>query len=135
MQLLCEICGHPIYGQPMSVEVDGAVLRVCGHCSRLGSPTKPVAAPKVQTAPKPAKVVEQSLKEPNVELTEDFHRMIKQAREKLGLSQEELGRKINEKLSVIKLLESGKLKPDNMLAKKIEHFLKIQILVPVDTES
>jgi putative transcription factor len=70
-----------------------------------------------------------------LELKEDYHKIIKQTREKLGLSQEALGRKINEKPSVIKLLESGKLKPDNVLARKLEHFLKVQLLVPaVDEE-
>jgi putative transcription factor len=69
-----------------------------------------------------------------LELKEDYHKVIKQAREKLGLSQEALGRKINEKPSVIKLLESGKLKPDNMLARKLEHFLKVQLLVPAVEE-
>lgn len=69
-----------------------------------------------------------------LELKEDYHKIIKQTREKLGLSQEALGRKINEKPSVIKLLESGKLKPDNMLARKLEHFLKVQLLVPAVEE-
>jgi len=69
-----------------------------------------------------------------LELKEDYYKVIKQAREKLGLSQEALGRKINEKPSVIKLLESGKLKPDNMLARKLEHFLKVQLLVPAVAE-
>jgi len=69
-----------------------------------------------------------------LELKEDYYKVIKQAREKLGLSQEALGRKINEKPSVIKLLESGKLKPDNMLARKLEHFLKVQLLVPAVEE-
>ena len=39
-----------------------------------------------------------------------------------NLSQEELGLKINEKSSVIRTLESGKLKPTDTLAKKIERF-------------
>jgi putative transcription factor len=69
-----------------------------------------------------------------LELKEDYYKVIKQAREKLGLSQEALGRKINEKPSVIKLLESGKLKPDNMLARKLEHALKVQLLVPAVEE-
>ena len=48
---------------------------------------------------------------------------------KTNLSQEELGLKINEKSSVIRTLESGKLKPTDTLAKKIERFLKIKILI------
>ena len=54
---------------------------------------------------------------------------MRKARELRNLSQEELGLKINEKSSVIRTLESGKLKPTDTLAKKIERFLKIKILM------
>ena len=60
----------------------------------------------------------------------DFHTIIKRARERLGLSQEELGLRINEKPSVIRLLEVGKLKPNDSLARKMENYLKIELLVP-----
>jgi len=81
--------------------------------------------------PKPS---DRLLKEPLLELRFDYNKMIKQAREKLGLSQEQLGHKINEKPSVIKLLESGKLKPDDLLARKIEHALKLRLLIPPESE-
>lgn len=57
---------------------------------------------------------------------------IKKAREMLGLSQDELGRRIGEKPSVIRLLESGKLKPSDSLARKIESFLRIQLFEAVE---
>ena len=69
-----------------------------------------------------------------MELRSDFNLLIKSAREKMGLSQEELGRKINEKLSLIKHLESGTLKPNDVLTRKVERFLKIQLLVPEEAE-
>jgi putative transcription factor len=62
----------------------------------------------------------------------DFAKVIKTARELQGLSQEELGHKINEKPSVIGHLETGKLKPDDALARKLEHFLKIVLFLPID---
>ncbi len=62
----------------------------------------------------------------------DYSRLIKDSRESLGITQEELGRKINEKPSVIGHLENGSMKPDDVLAKKLEHFLKIQLFVPED---
>ncbi len=58
--------------------------------------------------------------------------MIKTARESLGLSQEELGMKINEKPSVISHLETGSMKPEDSLARKLEHFLKIQLFIPTE---
>lgn len=69
-----------------------------------------------------------------MELRRDFNILIKSAREKMGLSQEELGRKINEKPSLIKHLETGTLKPNDVLTRKVERFLKIQLLVPDEAE-
>jgi putative transcription factor len=67
-----------------------------------------------------------------MELTTDYPKIIKSARELLGLSQEELAQKINEKTSVISHLETGSMKPDDALARKLEHYLKIQLFVPTE---
>jgi putative transcription factor len=67
-------------------------------------------------------------------LRADYSAAIKGARESLGITQEELGKKINEKPSMIGHLEVGSMKPDDLLARKLEHFLKIQLFVPVEDE-
>ena len=68
------------------------------------------------------------------ELTDDYSNKIRVAREKLMLSHEELGLKINEKASVLRHIETGKMAPDNLLASKLEHMLRIQLLVNVSNE-
>ncbi len=68
------------------------------------------------------------------EVVEGYHVRIRQAREKLGLSHEELGKKINEKESVLRKLETGKMEPDDMLVIKLEHALKIKLLSPIAQE-
>ena len=68
------------------------------------------------------------------EITEDFSTKIRQAREKLGLTHEELGKRINEKSSVIGKLETGKMNPSNILATKLEHALKIKLLTLISEE-
>ena len=68
------------------------------------------------------------------EIVEDYDSKIRQAREKLGLSHEELGKKINEKASVLSKLETGKMTPNNMLVTKLEHVLKIKLLVQISEE-
>ena len=133
MVLRCEVCGNPVYGTANKVQIDGSTFHVCPSCSRLGKPVRQKMEGNRPTSlkpitPKPNRITEE------LELKEDYHKIIKQTREKLGLSQEALGRKINEKPSVIKLLESGKLKPDNVLARKLEHFLKVQLLIPIVDE-
>ncbi len=131
MQQICEVCGTKLQGKTQYVEIDGAVFPACPKCQKLG---RPAAAPRPLTRSRnpPALTIQPpSLKLVGfeLELTTEFPKLIRQAREKIHLSQEDLGRKINEKPSVIRLLETGRLKPDDMLARKIERFLKINLLV------
>jgi putative transcription factor len=72
--------------------------------------------------------------ESELEVRRDYAKVLREAREKMGLTQEELGKKINEKASVISHLEGGKLKPDIALARKLEHFFKIKLLVTPEEE-
>lgn len=67
----------------------------------------------------------------NLELVDNFGSHIRQAREKMGLSHEDLGRKISEKVSVLKKIESGKMTPTYQLAERLEHTLKIKLYVPL----
>ena len=68
------------------------------------------------------------------EMVEGYGSQIRKAREKLGLSHEDLGRKINEKASVLKKLETSKMAPNDMLVTKLEHVLKIKLLAPISEE-
>jgi putative transcription factor len=68
------------------------------------------------------------------EMVEGYNLKIRQARENLGMSHEDLGKKINEKASVLRKIETGKMTPNNQLVTKLEHTLKIKLLVPVAEE-
>jgi putative transcription factor len=140
--LRCEVCGRKIHTEPVRAIIEGAKLTVCVECSKHGKiilheeadlPKKPTAKSQtpisvLQKRPIVAKV------EITQELTEDYASKIRAAREKLALSHEELGKKINEKASVLRNLEAGKMAPNNQLASKLEHMLKIKLLVPVSEE-
>ena len=137
--LQCEVCGRRIRGKPYKAIIEGARLVVCNDCATLGSMSWEMKTPKPSKSPaKPKKPLKQKLKvsskqqsplEPTLELVEDFGTHIRQAREAQGLSHEDLGRKLNEKVSVLKKLESHKMTPDNKLAEKLQYALKIKILV------
>ncbi|MEM1666659.1 MAG: multiprotein-bridging factor 1 family protein [Nitrososphaerota archaeon] len=66
-----------------------------------------------------------------IDYVEGFHVRIKNARERMGLSQEELAAQLNEKATLIKKIEQGEVKPSIELARKLEKFLKIQIIEEV----
>jgi len=113
-------------------------MLVCSECSKLGSVyweakteprmkkiskrlPQPVIAPRKQ----PSIIVEES-----VELIDDFGAKVRWAREKLGLSHEDLGKKISEKVSVLRKIESRKMTPNNFLIEKLQHALKVKLMVP-----
>jgi len=138
--LQCEVCGRRITGKTYKAIIEGARLVVCSDCATLGSISWELETPKSAkpaTKRKPVKPKTKSSTKPQspleaaLELVEDFGTRIRQARETQGLSHEDLGRKISEKVSVIKKLEGHKMRPDNKLAEKLQHTLKIKLLVPV----
>jgi len=137
-RLRCEVCGRKIHDEPITAVIEGAKLVVCVECSKHGkiiheevaipqkSPKKPQAPPAlVQKKPAVAKV--------NItqEITEDYANKIRAAREKLMLTHEELGKKINEKASVLRNLEAGKMQRKNQLPVNLENLLKTKLLVPI----
>jgi putative transcription factor len=126
-------------GPPFKARIEGANMLVCGECAKLGSVvwedrTEPrlkkvarrMAPPMLPPRKQPPLPVSDGL-----ELTDDLCTKIRMAREKAGLSHQELGKKISEKVSVLRKIESGKMAPDNLLTEKLEHALHLKLLVPV----
>jgi putative transcription factor len=67
-------------------------------------------------------------------LSPEFAKLIREARMKRGLTHEQLGIQMNEKATLLKKFETGSLKPDEMLAKKLERFLGIKLYVGIEEE-
>ena len=137
----CEVCGRKIHSDPIRAVIEGAKLTVCVECSKHGKVILHEEADLPQKTKKPQAPISMVQKKPIVakveitqEPTEDYASKIKLAREKLALTHEELGKKINEKASVLRNLEAGKMAPNNQLASKLEHMLKIKLLVPISEE-
>jgi putative transcription factor len=139
--LRCEVCGRKIHGAPIRAAIEGAKLTVCIECSKHGRIIYEEEAaertPKKALAPMPfiqRKKPPQAKVDITKEIVEGYDLKIRQAREKLGFSHEELGKKIKEKASVLSKLETGKMTPNNQLVTKLEHILKIKLLVPIKEE-
>ena len=145
MSSFCELCGNPIQGLK-TVIIDGSLFNVCLSCFKRGKAYQPPTAKK--------QVLKQthdttSFKKPSMfrsnkidifdesVLKPEFAKIIHQARMKKGYTQEYVANKINEKVILFKKIESGGIKPDELLCKKIERFLGIQLyqrLVEEDDE-
>jgi putative transcription factor len=140
--LQCEVCGRKIIGKPHNVIIEGAKLTVCAECAKLGKPYSEEARQRTATPGfkkrKPLMVPLKKTPTPAVdtsrELIEDYDVKIRQAREKLGFSHEDLGKRINEKVSLLRKIETGKMKPDIRLAATLEHTLKVKLIVQAKEE-
>jgi putative transcription factor len=160
----CEVCGRKIHSDPIRANIEGAKLTVCVECSKHGKviypdeenppPRSPfltiASSPGTRFAPASSAAAAKTKRQPQMmqkkrqliakveitqELVDGYAQQIRVAREKLGLSHEDLGLKISEKATVLKHVELGKMEPNNLLVSKLERILKIKLLVPIETET
>jgi putative transcription factor len=139
--MLCEMCGNEVESVN-SVRVEGTVLRLCQSCSRFGTVlAAPSAASSGGAAGGPVTPVDERLARrgrrmeerdlfrelPDMDLAPDWFKRIRVAREKLTWTPEDLGKKLNEKKSVVLKMESGSFRPPDTMIPRLEHLLKIRL--------
>jgi putative transcription factor len=136
MSSFCELCGRKIMDEKKTVLIDGTVFNVCNLCSRRGKPYVPSAGLKRKTInkPTPKRTGARIRMTDDTLLSPEFARLIREARMKKGLTHEQLGIQMNEKATLLRKFETGSLKPDEMLAKKLERFLGIKLYVSIEEE-
>ncbi len=124
-----------------TVVIEGAVLKVCDDCARFGKEVSPKEARKYARGSaaieeklelREKRMREKDILEEEEVLDPDFPDKVRTARMKLGMTQEDLARKINEKHSVIAKVEHGDLIPDENLRKKLEKTLGIDLMVKIE---
>ncbi|GIU68871.1 MAG: transcriptional regulator [Candidatus Woesearchaeota archaeon] len=123
----CELCGQKpaVY----DCEIEGTLMKVCNECSKFGVTKK---KEKVKILVKEENIEE---KESTYLFVEGYGSIVKKAREKLGLKQEEMAKRLNERVSLLHQIESEHLKPSIDLAKKLEKELKIKIIEEVKEDN
>ena len=131
--MLCEMCSTK--QAAYKADVEGARVSVCEPCSKYGKVLGKVQvqAPAGKASSfQAASAVKQT---ESVQLIKpDYARIVKAGRERLGLKQEELARKMMEKESLLHKVENGHLKPDIELARKLERFLKVSLVEQMELE-
>ncbi len=135
----CPICGGIIWGKGHRVLLEGAKITVCHNCAQHGT--------KVHKTPTPIKTKslyhQKATRTPrkknykndiveNLEIVQEYAKKIRDIRSKLKLNQDQFAQKMNEKPSLIRRIESGKVKPTIKLAKKIEKIYDIKLLKKID---
>lgn len=131
----CEICGKAIE-RALRVKIEGTIMRVCESCARFGQQVeeKRFIPRTAFRRPMGGVVTTIPREEAALDLLDDYPGIIRRERERRGLTQEQLGRLVNERESVIVRIESGKMKPDEKLIRKLEQALRVKITGKVEGE-
>ena len=156
----CELCGRSMKGRGRNVVIEGASMLVCPECgmkfghasgesSQRQTSTRPRTSwtepperhtpPRTQqparsTRPRPPKPRKSSgVRLDDMELVEDFAKIIRAARQKKNISQDELAQKVGESISTLKSIEAGRQKPTEKTIRGLERELEISLLEPLGT--
>ncbi len=136
--MICEMCGREM-AHLKRVSVEGSLLMVCEACARFGKEVSPAPAPRpvLGAAPEvavrlearrrrmtPRDIYEQQGEE---DLLPNFGDIIRKSREGKGWKREDLGKKINERVSIIEKLEKGQMRPPDELLKRLERALGVKL--------
>lgn len=119
----CEICGKN--QAEFEAQIDNVQMFVCSNCKSFAQESKPISQKPLhfQTKEKPlGKELDEGL-----EISEDFGKNIRKARQKLNLTLKELALKLYEKESTLQRIENNSLLPSETQIKKLEKELKIKL--------
>lgn len=124
----CEMCGK----DKLLVDaiVEGTMLSVCKGCAKFGHVIEIKKNQEINGHPQRTLEINKtkSFDKYMETIVNNYPELIKTTREKKGLKQEELAQAIAEKTSLIHNIESGNLEPPFNIAKKLEQFLRIELI-------
>lgn len=131
----CEICGTQILDQGENIYVEGNLIRVCKSCSKRGKPSKNPTEIQRKPAMRPKKIerLDKITLDDSSILINNFSEVIRNSRMAKGLTHEQLGLLIKERASLLRKIEGGSLKPDEILSRKLERFFRINLYTKVDS--
>jgi putative transcription factor len=112
--------------------IEGVELNTCEDCGKFGKRVKVLVGQKQAIVHQARQMARPRENEKIVIMVPGYAKMIKQAREKMGLKQEDVAKKISEKESLLHNIESGHHEPDVELAKKLGRFFHIKIIDEIE---
>ncbi len=124
----CELCGFSD-GTLYRTEIEGAILTVCGECSKNGKVIGEVKKPESTTKQNH----QQQQGSMEIELRLDYSNVISKALKDSNISIDELSNRLKESRLTLKKVAEGKITPTDELAGKLEDVLGISLFEKVYT--
>jgi putative transcription factor len=132
--MICELCGKD-FNEGSRIRLEGSLVFACNGCSKLGEVVSQLK-PRPKESPKPqvirARAQASVESKDQYELVDDFGAKVKDAREKKGWTQDDLGKRINEPHSLIHRIEHGRFEPTQDVVRKLEHTLGLRLQTTSD---
>lgn len=128
----CEMCGRKT--DLVLAEVENVELNVCSGCAWHGTIKKRAAAPSAlfsagsassATSSRPSFIPKEK---PEFKIVDNFSSLLRSAREKKGMKQEDFAKLLNERESIVAKWEAGSLKPGIDAAYKVGRRLGINLV-------
>ena len=118
----CEMCGKESY--LVLIDIEGGELKVCSNCTKYGTIKK-----KIGSSSKLPFKHKSTTKEPvEFKVVNEYASLIRIAREKRGMKQEDFAKLLNERESIVAKWEQGTLKPRIEVARRVGRVLKINLV-------
>jgi putative transcription factor len=141
--MLCEMCGKET-PTTARVRIEGTILNLCESCARFGERLDPPPAPAapaqgaararrfapIARPPGGARRLEERdlyREIGELELAPDWAKRVRAAREARTWTPEALGKKLNEKKSIVLKIESGNFHPPDDLVRRLERLLQVRL--------
>lgn len=136
----CEMCGKD--ASLKRTKVEGAELKLCDECQAAGEVVETGSGGSSSSGSSRSSSSRSSgssgssssssskrrkPRDQQESLKPDFDSLVRSARSGRDYTKQELADEINEKTSVISRIESGSLKPDQRLAKKLKKALGVEL--------
>ncbi|MBI2669169.1 TIGR00270 family protein [Candidatus Woesearchaeota archaeon] len=117
---VCELCGKAT--ELFVAEIENVDLNVCSGCAKYGKIKRRLSHEPVYTRPK---IVQEK---PEFKIIDNFSQLLRQARERSDLTQEDFARFLQVKENVVSKWEQGSLRPDVETAERIGKILRINMV-------
>lgn len=138
----CEMCGKE-FPSLRRATIEGTTMSVCGNCVKFGveqagaktevtGRSQTTAALERRAVRAKSRDIYDQMQE---ELVEDYGTRIRQARERKGLTVEQLGERLKERASNLANAEKGTYHPPDTLVAKLERELGIKLKEKAETPS